>query len=149
MQHLAACLRLSTDPSVLAQHTCAFCCYAVKALYSTTAWSSRARRLSRPLRAGTAGHPRIRSFVIYHGPHTEVGGRPALAAMRIEQVNVLRFEDDTLERAGLQSRDKHTMPFLVGPAPRTLNFVRQTLNPTPCPSWWALAPEPWTLSAKP
>ena len=26
---------------------------------------------------------------------------------------MLRFEDDTLERAGLQSRDKHTMPFLV------------------------------------
>lgn len=39
-----------------------------------------------------------------------------MAAMRIEQVNVLRFEDDTLERAGLPSRDKHTMPFLVDPS---------------------------------
>ena len=34
---------------------------------------------------------------------------------------MLRFEDDTLERAGLQSRDKHTMPFLVSPAPGILN----------------------------
>ena len=48
-------------------------------------------------------------------------------------INVLQFEDETLERCGLQNTDRHTMPFLVS---------------RPTPLVWSCHPPYLLLSAR-
>lgn len=71
-----------------------------------------------------------------------VPGVKALSSKLVGPINVLQFEDETLERCGLQHTDRHTMPFLVVAS----NETNREMNNRDPPVFWPERSYKWGVS---
>ncbi|KAK9804973.1 hypothetical protein WJX73_006082 [Symbiochloris irregularis] len=71
-----------------------------------------------------------------------VPGVKALSTRLAAPINVLQFEDETLERCGLQHTDRHTMPFLVVAS----NEVSSEMSNRDPPVFWPERQYKWGIS---